>query len=377
MINVKYLSYVSLVLLCLMQSSYSDEATQLPTKVKLLIKNIEKITSLQNINEKHRKKINHIMTSLSSYNSSDIDLIRKRIPVPVNHVVITENGELYREESSLSYVTETDSAYFDEAGNLVKSLGEEEAIFKDHSEPQTETPIQENIIGIDDRRLFNDHTFPFSTIGRAINSNGDICTATVVGPRHILTASHCIIWDRGNGTAGSLRYEPTSYDGVSPFETAWATQYYAYRHIQADGGGVITPEDSAADFAVVVLDRNTGFKTGWMGSKVYTEEWNHQKRWEHVGYPADLGNRLKPSYQSGCFITQVVVYNSYFHRLFTPCDFTPGHSGGPLYGQFEWDGNSHFVIGVGSGSRRAGGTNYFAGGPLITTLIEQARREFP
>lgn len=45
--------------------------------------------------------------------------------------------------------------------------------------------------GVDNRVRWTDRNFPYSPIGRLEHSSG-LCSATLVGPRHVATALHCI-----------------------------------------------------------------------------------------------------------------------------------------------------------------------------------------
>lgn len=48
------------------------------------------------------------------------------------------------------------------------------------------------------------------------NSPKTLCTAVLVGPRHILTASHCAVWGNlldNNGPVEDLAFGPGYYEG--------------------------------------------------------------------------------------------------------------------------------------------------------------------
>jgi len=148
----------------------------------------------------------------------------------------------------------------------------------------------------------------------AINSGGH-CSGTLVGPKHVLTAGHCVHSGPGGSWMWSTFYPrqtsaslPTAFYAVNMWTyTAWASNgNWDY------------------DIAIIILDRETGL--GWTSFG-----WNNgiNGAWalHNVGYPGD-----KPTG------TQWSIMNSYCWQCnalnirFNTLDVIPGQSGSALYG---------------------------------------------
>jgi V8-like Glu-specific endopeptidase len=78
------------------------------------------------------------------------------------------------------------------------------------------------INGADDRYLYSSTAYPFSTVGKLYWSNGVFCSGALVGPRHVLTAKHCLVSGASgtfapsfdNGPAKSLLPSPQTLNGA-------------------------------------------------------------------------------------------------------------------------------------------------------------------
>jgi hypothetical protein len=177
-------------------------------------------------------------------------------------------------------------------------------------------------------------------------------------------------WNDG-GDVGWLQFRPMLFDTSTPFGEAWGTRVYFKRKNEDRTLGWI---DQQYDYVCVLLDRNIGNLTGWMGAKGYTDDWDGGDYWSHVGYPGDLGSALRPTFQGG-FSMDGIWYELDSHEAMShSADVWPGQSGGPMFGW--WDGE-FWPSAVAVQSTQNSDENKASGGQDMVDLILQARADFP
>nr|WKN36598.1 hypothetical protein K4G66_30000 [Tunicatimonas sp. TK19036] len=235
-----------------------------------------------------------------------------------------------------------------------------------------------NIFGTDDRYIYQDSSFPWRTVGRVWTQNG-ACAGCTIGPRLVLTASHCINWLSGGGT-GWVKFSPAYYNGNGPWGEFYATRVIYWN--KAMGG--LTDLETAFDYVVLVMNDYVGNMVGYPGYRSYSSSWNGDAVWQHMGYPGDLTSTQRPAFQGNCSVSstsseslsgQSGLVMGHFN------DATGGHSGGPIWGW--WNGEAWpRVVGVQSAEAsvpafNTSGDNEFGGGAALSALISYARSNYP
>jgi V8-like Glu-specific endopeptidase len=270
------------------------------------------------------------------------------------------------------------SAGEDSVGGLLSALdqkSQEELKFEGIlGEPvENEVPDKTNqktIFGPDDRVPFDDTSFPYRTVGRVETAAGS-CTGTMVGRRLMVTAQHCV--NRlGSGGIGWMKFTPAYNNGYAPYGSANARHIYYSERI--DASDLLSPWETAFDWAVVVLDRNLGAEIGFMGYMTYNSAWNGGNYWENIGYPGDHGSHVPvwtPKGPIDSVSSFVASDGDIGYRLEHHIDIVGGHSGGPLYGYWN---DLPYIVGVQSGENSA--TNSAGGGPELANMISRLREEY-
>ena len=223
------------------------------------------------------------------------------------------------------------------------------------------------IFAPENRQVLWDTSYPWGTNGRVTTGNG-WGSGVLVGPRHLLTCSHVIVWN-ADGSCGWVDFIPAYFDRPpGPFGSASAIRWYAYRKVT---GPTIDADEGRHDYCVLVLNWRIGDVVGWMGSKSYTDSWDGNGWWTHVGYPSDFGGH-RPTWQNGIAMDGDPADADSNERIYHFGDVIPGQSGGAVFG---WWAEGPHAIAVQSGQTPA--RNSASGGSYIPNLINQARSEFP
>ena len=225
------------------------------------------------------------------------------------------------------------------------------------------------IFSPDNRYTFSDTSFPWCTLGR-VTTAGGAGSGVLIGPRHLLTVSHIMVWNSDN-SAGWIRFAPSYFDGDEPFGAAWGIHWYAYKKVV---GPSLDVDEQRQDYVVVVLDTRLGDVCGWMGSRTYSDDWDGGKYWRHVGYPGDLAGGQRPSYERDIALDGVGADSDSHKRILHKGDVWPGQSGGPF---FAWWSGEAWPRVVADQSGQSASDNSAAGGSRLVNCIITARNDFP
>ncbi len=188
--------------------------------------------------------------------------------------------------------------------------------------------------------MFQDVNYPWSTCGR-VETPFRWSSGVVVGPRHILTASHAITWNADGSAAGPITFSPAQYGSSRPF--GWANATLIRLFLRA-----VSPIDSLEamfDYVVLVLDWPIGNVTGWMGARGYTDFWDSQPYWSHVGFPSDRGGGLQPTFQTDIALDGLWFQDDAHEAMTHTADVVGGQSGGVpcIYSAEQQDANRSLV----------------------------------
>ena len=162
------------------------------------------------------------------------------------------------------------------------------------------------------------------------------------------------------------------FDGSTPFGVAWGIR--VYWEGQKVYGPTIDRDEGQHDYVCVVLDRNIGNLTGWMGSRSWSDDWDGLGVWRHIGYPGDLANAQRPSYQAGISLDGSFWDREVHTRIFHQADVWPGQSGGPF---FAWWSGESFPRVVADQSGQDSDENTASGGAHMVNCIIRARNDYP
>lgn len=219
------------------------------------------------------------------------------------------------------------------------------------------------VFGAEDRRTYNDLSYPWGTICKIVTSAGT-GSGVIVGPRHVLTASHVVDWSRNGAGTVEVHRNAGSVRAVSSIGRVWF-----YTRIT---GNTIPWTQLDEDYAVLVTNDRLGDLFGWMGTRTYNSSWDGEPYWFNFGYPGAIGSANRPVWQRDASLDEPWYDLGPARSMKTMADLTPGNSGGPMFA--FWD-DGPYVVAVASAETSS--TNWCSGGRWLTNLVRHARQADP
>ncbi|KAK8080327.1 hypothetical protein PG997_008145 [Apiospora hydei] len=178
-------------------------------------------------------------------------------------------------------------------------------------------------IGPDDRVRWDDTNYPYSAMGR-LTGPTFLCSASLIGPRHVATARHCHFPE-------IPYYFAPAYNGGEVLPGAQVTTVLMPAEPFPEGAC-----GEPYDWAIFILDKPLGEQLGYLGANSIDDSKRGKPIFYNYGYPGDKDSGSRPYRQQSITVSTEKRCDA-TGPLDTDADTSQGQSGGPLW--LEEDGN--------------------------------------
>lgn len=271
-------------------------------------------------------------------------------------------------ETGVEYLVELPAEYLRQIGDAAVAAGVNEPYegrapsADEPEEPAGALAAKGWSNGVDTRtRRFNNTTYPYRAMGQINGGATSGCSGTLIGPRHVLTAAHCI-WNKSTNTWYSFTFRPgregtcggASCQPYGAHGVIWYFTPVAYRTSSVANSW-------KHDYGIVTTANRPGNQTGWMGyvavgAGTLKSHCNNGKKCKNRGYPAcgfpeaPAGCQQGWAYQDTDYC-QVANFrdkdgDGWNRRFDVDCDISRGHSGSALFSNNWTSANKKVVFGV-------------------------------
>jgi V8-like Glu-specific endopeptidase len=230
------------------------------------------------------------------------------------------------------------------------------------------------MIGNDDRQFYSDNRYPWGCVCRIMRNGQFSGSGMIVGPRHVLTASHVVPWGNINCSVEVNR------DGGNLRASTRVERAIAFTKVKADSNFVVQYDEMDEDYAVLITAERIGDRFGWLGTRSYDNAWDGRRYWYNVAYTSDRSDTTRPLWQSQKYLDELPGDYGPARAMSTDADTWFGMSGSPMFSYWA-GGNSPgwsvvSVVSSGMDWPIFGPSNYCAGGSYLTRLVNESRRRY-
>jgi hypothetical protein len=214
-------------------------------------------------------------------------------------------------------------------------------------------------------------------VGRVVTESlgkSRVCTATLIGKYHILTASGCAMWTNyiDDSPPEPMMFQP-GYNLGEKYANAYVIRSFWIKKVSLNAWETTNSED----FLVGILDRDMSVN-GYFGLAKYNSSFNGAALWDMTSYPADLDSYARTQVTQGQMAVNVVGGEGTSSELYYMDGIVThaGDFGAPIY---SWLGNSYRLIGI-VGVQNPYPTKFTVwvqGGSDLWNLIAQALEAYP